>query len=134
MEHLKVVCTSLVFGAVALVVVPVAHGQVSVVTQDSPSRSEIQRTLVRIGAERAAIGVSIRDVEEDDPSSEVSDQGTAPRRVMRVRGGLRVRRETALGFVCLSHPQAPFKQVHPQSSCCPCASAPSPLPCRVPCR
>ena len=32
---------------------------------------------------------------------------------MRVRGGLRVRRETALGFVCLSHPQAPFKQVHP---------------------
>ena len=70
MEHLKVVCTSLVFGAVALAVVPVAHGQVSVVTQDSPSRSEIQRTLVRIGAERAAIGVSIRDVEEDDPSSE----------------------------------------------------------------
>ena len=44
---------------------------------------------------------------------------------MRVRGVLRVRRETALGFVCLSHPQAPFKQVHPQSSCCPCASAPS---------
>ena len=32
---------------------------------------------------------------------------------MRVRGVLRVRRETALGFVCLSHPQAPFKQVHP---------------------
>ncbi len=32
----------------------------------------------------------------------MSDQGTAPRRVMRVRGVLRVRRETALGFVCLS--------------------------------
>ena len=60
--------------------------------------------------------------------------GRPIKRTLRVRGGLRVRRETALGFVCLSHPQAPFKQVHPQSSCCPCASAPSPLPCRVPCR
>ena len=38
---------------------------------------------------------------------------SAPRRVLRVRGVLRVRRETALGVVCLSHPQAPFKQVHP---------------------
>ena len=68
MEHLKVVGATWVFGAVALGVVPVTHAQVAVVAQDGPYRSEIQ--TLGIGAERTEIGVSIRDVEEDDPSNE----------------------------------------------------------------
>ena len=69
MEHLKVVGATWVFGAVALGVVPVTHAQVAVVAQDGPYRSEIQ--TLGIGAERTEIGVSIRDVEEDDPHGRV---------------------------------------------------------------
>ena len=68
MENLKLVGATLVFGAVALGVVPAAKAQVRVVAQNSPYHSEIQ--TLAIGTERTEIGVSIRDVEEDDPFSE----------------------------------------------------------------